>query len=203
MRTSKLILSTLVFSLAVSPAFAKGKPATAGSDKKSDKATTTHGKKDSAHGKSGEHGENGDHGKKDADHGKNHAKNEHGRDGDPAGYDKGKKTGWGDCDAPPGQEKKTGVDCKDKDKKSGGILGIFKKGDKDKKDGKKVEAKATTTKPAATTTRTSRSSRTTTTTTAAPKPTAAKSTTTTRTTRTARTGTAPDGQDKLEAAKKR
>jgi hypothetical protein len=178
MRASKLMLSTLVLTLAVTPAFAK-KPATAGSDKKPDKATTNQGKKDSDHGKSGEHG------KKNVDHGKDHAKNEHGRDGGPAGWEKGKKTGWGDCDAPPGQEKKAGVDCKDK-KKSGGILSVFKKGDK--KNEKKVDAKATTPKSApSTTTRT----------------TTGKTTTPSRPTRTARIGTAPVQQDTVEAVKKR
>ena len=28
--------------------------------------------------------------------------------GRPPGWDKGKKTGWGDCDVPPGQAKKQG-----------------------------------------------------------------------------------------------
>jgi hypothetical protein len=51
---------------------------------------------------------------KDRDH---HADRDHDRDGDhdrdnndkrPAGWDKGKKTGWGDCDVPPGQVKKLG-----------------------------------------------------------------------------------------------
>jgi hypothetical protein len=45
-----------------------------------------------------------------------HADRDHDRDGDhdrddnkrPAGWDKGKKTGWGDCDVPPGQVKKQG-----------------------------------------------------------------------------------------------
>jgi hypothetical protein len=31
-----------------------------------------------------------------------------GNDRRPAGWDKGRKTGWGDCDVPPGQAKKTG-----------------------------------------------------------------------------------------------
>src|SRR4051812_16101242 len=44
-----------------------------------------------------------------------HADRGHDRDGDhdradkrPAGWDKGKKKGWGDCDVPPGQVKKQG-----------------------------------------------------------------------------------------------
>ena len=40
--------------------------------------------------------------------------NDHDRDHRrPAGWDKGKKKGWGDCDAPPGQAKKHG--CYDRD----------------------------------------------------------------------------------------
>lgn len=31
-----------------------------------------------------------------------------GRNDRPRGWDKGKKTGWGDCDVPPGQAKKVG-----------------------------------------------------------------------------------------------
>jgi len=56
------------------------------------------------------------HGDKDRD-GDSRADRDHDRDGDrdrdgddkrPAGWSKGKKTGWGDCDVPPGQVKKLG-----------------------------------------------------------------------------------------------
>jgi hypothetical protein len=50
------------------------------------------GNKGGSHGNSAEHG----HGHGDAD------------DSRPPGWDKGKKTGWGDCDVPPGQAKKQG-----------------------------------------------------------------------------------------------
>src|SRR4051794_7269419 len=39
---------------------------------------------------------------------------DHDRDHRPAGWDKGKKKGWGDCDVPPGQAKKHG--CYDHDR---------------------------------------------------------------------------------------
>jgi hypothetical protein len=39
---------------------------------------------------------------------------DHDRDHRPAGWDKGKKKGWGDCDLPPGQAKKHG--CYDRDR---------------------------------------------------------------------------------------
>src|SRR4051812_33918623 len=64
----------------------------------------------------GGHG-NGHGGDKDKHHDKDsHADRDHDRDNDhdrdddkrPAGWDKGKKTGWGDCDVPPGQVKKQG-----------------------------------------------------------------------------------------------
>lgn len=38
-----------------------------------------------------------------------------GRDSRPHGWNKGKKTGWGDCDVPPGQAKKKG--CYDRDRR--------------------------------------------------------------------------------------
>jgi len=40
---------------------------------------------------------------KDKDHDKHGTAQNH-----PPGWDKGKKTGWGDCDVPPGQAKKVG-----------------------------------------------------------------------------------------------
>jgi len=64
----------------------------------------------------GGHG-NGHGGDKEKHHDKDsHADRDHDRDGDhdrdddkrPAGWDKGKKKGWGDCDVPPGQVKKQG-----------------------------------------------------------------------------------------------
>src|SRR3954463_12310280 len=48
---------------------------------------------------------------KDGDHADRDHDRDHDRDSDdkrPAGWDKGKKTGWGDCDVPPGQAKKQG-----------------------------------------------------------------------------------------------
>lgn len=44
-------------------------------------------------------------GNKDKNKDKGHSANDSGR---PPGWDKGKKTGWGDCDVPPGQAKKQG-----------------------------------------------------------------------------------------------
>jgi hypothetical protein len=182
MRKTNLIFGTLVVSLALTPAFAKGKPATAG------------GGKSSEHGKSAEHGKSGD-------HSKDHAKNEHGRDGDPAGYDKGKKTGWGDCDAPPGQEKKAGADCKDH-KKSGGIFGAFKKNKKsDAKSPAKtdVKAKPADVKPTA---KTDVKAKATTTTTSSSQKTS-PTTTTSRPARTTRAGAGSGGQEPMEEAKKK
>jgi hypothetical protein len=44
-----------------------------------------------------------------------HHDRDHDRDHRPAGWDKGKKKGWGDCDLPPGQAKKHG--CYDRDRR--------------------------------------------------------------------------------------
>src|SRR5258706_16021656 len=48
----------------------------------------------------------------DHDRGRDHARDGHGHDkqakSTPPGWSKGKKTGWGDCDVPPGQAKKVG-----------------------------------------------------------------------------------------------
>ena len=59
----------------------------------------------------------GGHGNGHGGNGDKHADRDRDRDGDhdrdnddkrPAGWDKGKKKGWGDCDVPPGQVKKQG-----------------------------------------------------------------------------------------------
>lgn len=74
-------------------------------------------------------------GKADKDKDKG-ARHESGPDSRPAGWDQGKKTGWGDCDAPPGQAKKEG--CDDRDHHAKGK-------DKDRDDDKdkdKVKAKS-------------------------------------------------------------
>src|SRR5919112_2968478 len=78
--------------LITSPGFAKGKPSgDKGHGAKQDK---DHGKQD----RDNDHRKND----KDRSHGKNDA------DSRPAGWDQGKKTGWNDCDVPPGQAKKEG-----------------------------------------------------------------------------------------------
>jgi hypothetical protein len=85
----QLFLGTLCLALIPSPAYAK-----------------PHGDKGDKHEKSEKHGHDRDdwhhrdHGRKDYDH--------HGASARPAGWDKGKKTGWGGCDVPPGQAKKVG-----------------------------------------------------------------------------------------------
>jgi len=92
-----LVSAALVLSLMSVPAFAKGKPAGHGNDKHDEKSDKW----------------------KDKDKDKNHKKDlrdhdrdrDHGRvanNGRPPGWDKGKKTGWGNCDVPPGQAKKEG-----------------------------------------------------------------------------------------------
>ncbi len=45
---------------------------------------------------------------KDRDHDRDKDREQHGPSSRPAGWDKGKKTGWGNCDVPPGQAKKVG-----------------------------------------------------------------------------------------------
>jgi hypothetical protein len=168
---------TLVVAFVLSPAFAKGKPASAGKPSKTD--ASSHGSDHQSHGKSDAHGD--------------HGKASHSKSDDPAGWDKGKKTGWGDCDAPPGQEKKAGTDCENK--KSGGVLSVFKRNKTKKKpeakDTKKNTAKpVTTTKPPAT----------------APKTTTktpSKTTTSTTPTTTTKAGVSPGGRDTVEGAKKR
>lgn len=64
-----------------------------------------HGGKE--HGKGAWHGEDRDHDRDRDDHGKR------GHEGRPPGWSKGKKTGWGNCNLPPGQAKKHG--CYDRD----------------------------------------------------------------------------------------
>ncbi len=157
MRRSSLLV--IVFVLALTPAFAKGKPASAG---KSDKASSTAKGQGQAHNTT--HGKSADHN----DHAKGHNDSDQ-----PAGWDQGKKTGWHDCDVPPGQAKKTSADCDDKKGFS-----IFKRKHKDAKKPEvaKPAPKQGTTRPA---------TRTTTTT----KPATSTSKTTTTTTTTTTTGT--------------
>ena len=189
---NRLILSSLVFAVAVSPAFAKGKPANAGGGNKQE------------HGQSGEHGKGrgGDH-DRDDDHGKGkHDRGDHDRDRDhgrasgdrPAGWDKGKKVGWGDCDVPPGQEKKAGVPCRSTSRKHHGKSTHASPAPTTTTTSRPSRAPRTTTTTTRTTTTTSTASRPAT---AAPKPT----TTTTRTTRATRP--TADGEGRLEAVKKR
>jgi hypothetical protein len=45
---------------------------------------------------------------RDGDHDRANDRDGHGPSKRPAGWDKGKKTGWGNCDVPPGQAKKVG-----------------------------------------------------------------------------------------------
>ena len=95
----KILVSTaLVLSLMSVPALAKGKPAGHGNDKHDEKSEKWKDK-DKEH--------------KDKDHKKDWREHDgdHGRvahSGRPPGWDKGKKTGWGNCDVPPGQAKKQG-----------------------------------------------------------------------------------------------
>jgi Ni/Co efflux regulator RcnB len=99
--TSKFsqFLLALVLCVTLAPgAYAKGGHGHGGGGDKQDKHKDKD--KDKAHDRDD-----------DRDH---HAdRDDHDRDGDsdkkhPAGWDKGKKTGWGDCDVPPGQVKKLG-----------------------------------------------------------------------------------------------
>ena len=97
--TKILVCAALTLSLNAMPALAKGKPSGGGNDKHEDKSTVKDRDRD--------------------DKGRNHKKDwgerdrdrDHGRvanNGRPPGWDKGKKTGWGNCDVPPGQAKKQG-----------------------------------------------------------------------------------------------
>ncbi len=70
----------------------------------------------------------------------------------PAGWDKGKKTGWGDCDVPPGQAKPEG--CKDHDDHAKGEKSKSHEVEKDKgksKGSQTAAAAPTTTKTTTTT----------------------------------------------------
>jgi hypothetical protein len=165
------IAIVLVLSLGAAPAFAKGKPATA----KPAKSHESH--QSQAANDAHKHG------------GQTKGQGQHGHEGEPAGWDEGKKTGWGDCDAPPGQEQKTGIDC-GKQKGSKQVHG--KKPAKSNKPKSQTTGTHSTTpvKTTAKPTATSTSTKTTTTT---------KTTTATHT----RTSGAPSGEDRIEAAKKR
>ena len=65
---------------------------------------------------SSEHGSKGKDKDRDKDEGRSarghHGESEHaqGPSSRPSGWDKGRKTGWGDCDVPPGLAKKRGCD---------------------------------------------------------------------------------------------
>ena len=105
----KLYLALFVMlALAASPSYAKDK------DKNKDKKGNAHHSDDRdgvKRHRDGDHDRDRDDDKKDV---KRHRDGDHDRDDNrgpskrPAGWDKGKKTGWGDCDVPPGQAKKVG-----------------------------------------------------------------------------------------------
>jgi hypothetical protein len=65
--------------------------------------------RDKDHGNGNGRDKHADH-DKDRDHNGDRDKDRdsHGPSSRPAGWDKGKKTGWGNCDVPPGQAKKVG-----------------------------------------------------------------------------------------------
>jgi hypothetical protein len=93
----KIWFGTLLLGLIASPAFAKGKP----------QGSKDHGKPE-AHYDKDKH----DKDKHDKDKGgkdwKDHDRDHRSSSDRPAGWDKGKKTGWDNCDVPPGQAKKEG-----------------------------------------------------------------------------------------------
>jgi hypothetical protein len=94
-----LVSAALVLSLMSVPAFAKGKPAGRGNEKHDEKSEKWKDK---------DKDKDKDHKKEWRDHDRDR---DHGRvanNGRPPGWDKGKKTGWGNCDVPPGQAKKEG-----------------------------------------------------------------------------------------------
>ncbi|MCI0402324.1 MAG: hypothetical protein L0212_02240 [Acidobacteria bacterium] len=139
-----LIVLALMIALATAPAFAQGKSKGKGSGSSSDK-----GKEKSAHAE------------KDKDKGKSsHHRawdNEPGPDKRPAGWDQGKKEGWGDCDVPPGLAKKRGCDESGlsareraaKARKKGKVEDKVKSASKSKdksRDAKKASSSATETK---------------------------------------------------------
>jgi hypothetical protein len=96
-----VIASALALALVPSPAFAKDH----GHEKHDKKEAKHH---DGDHDR--DHREKKDHDRDDHDR-KNYREHERRVSHDsrrPPGWDKGKKTGWGDCDVPPGQAKKVG-----------------------------------------------------------------------------------------------
>lgn len=100
-----LVCTALALSLSAVPALAKGKPAGRGNDKHEDKSEKWKDKGDKDKDR-----KDRDHKKDWRDHDRDHDR-DHGRvanNGRPPGWDKGKKTGWGNCDVPPGQAKKQG-----------------------------------------------------------------------------------------------
>ena len=96
-----LVCAALALSLNAMPAAAKGKPSDRGNDKHEDKSKVKDGDRDD---KDRDHKK--DWGERDRDHDRDHGKVAN--NGRPPGWDKGKKTGWGNCDVPPGQAKKQG-----------------------------------------------------------------------------------------------
>lgn len=91
----KILLGILGLALVSSPAFAKGNPHGSNKD---------HGKSQDRDDKKHDRDFN-----RDKHHDKGHDRGDHHTASSrPAGWDKGKKTGWGNCDVPPGQAKKQG-----------------------------------------------------------------------------------------------
>ena len=96
-----LVCAALALSLSAMPALAKGKPAGRGNDKHDDKSEKRKAKDKDQKTDWRDH---------DRDHDREHDR-EHGRaanNGRPPGWEKGKKTGWGNCYVPPGQAKNQG-----------------------------------------------------------------------------------------------
>lgn len=92
-----VIVSALALALVSSPAFAKSH------DHEKD-----HEKKESKHFDR-DHGDREHHERHDRyDHHREHERHVSHESRRPPGWNKGKKTGWGDCDVPPGQAKKVG-----------------------------------------------------------------------------------------------
>ena len=89
----RFLTALVVVALSTSSGFAKGKP----SGERGHDAKQHH-----------EH-DRDDHQGHDRDSHHEHDKQAKAR---PAGWDKGKKTGWGNCDVPPGQAKKSGCDSR-------------------------------------------------------------------------------------------
>jgi hypothetical protein len=93
----RILNGVAVLALCVSPAFAKGNPH--GHQSHDTKQSHAHDRDDH---KGHDRNAHGDH---DRDH------HEHQAKARPAGWDKGKKTGWGNCHVPPGQAKKSGCNA--------------------------------------------------------------------------------------------